>query len=103
MRKITGKSLEEIARGLNSGTPVAEYALFNNDHEDVSARLRSFLAELPSIGTTLKFFESVAGQNTEDRPTKATEITPEILSNILNAHEEGLRRQQQLWDEYGHR
>ncbi len=97
VRAVTGQGVAEIGRRMRSGQPVAEYTLFENDHDDVAARLRRLSAEIAAAGLAMRIYELDDSESLEglDDPTVA-EISVQSLNDILDAHEEELERQRAL-------
>jgi hypothetical protein len=101
LRAITGSSLGELRRCLDFGDPVMEVLLFRNDHETIARRLRQLISDMPILGTSLHLFELAPDQRFVPQ-TGGCEITPEILTNILDASEASKGCQQEMWDKFGH-
>lgn len=91
LRAHTGLGIAALDQRLRNGQPVVVELLFRNDHGEVASRLRSMVRDLPLLGAKLRLFEL-----SEDggEPTPDQEITADVLLNILDSHDEGLRRGQ---------
>lgn len=88
LRHITGLGLGDLNQRLYAPVALVEYELFNNDHEEVAARLDQLMTEIPPTGATLRLYELPPEATFETYDNVAThEITVEILRNILQEAE----------------
>jgi hypothetical protein len=94
IREITGKAISEISRCLNSGEALVVEELFMNDHDEVAARLRRLVRELPALDVRFALSEVSTDYDGGELPEGDDEISIEVLENILHAHEEIRRRRQ---------
>ncbi|MCC7542520.1 MAG: hypothetical protein IT379_40260 [Deltaproteobacteria bacterium] len=89
---VTGIPVGEVASRVTRGDPVVEYTLFHNEHEDVARRLRALVQVLATAGIEPDVYELSEGENVADVTNRShVAITPQILLNILDAHEEAMR------------
>lgn len=89
---VTSIPVGEVASRVTRGDPVVEYTLFHNDHEDVARRLRALVQVLASAGIEPDVYELAEGENMADVTNRShVAIRPQILLNILDAHEEAMR------------
>lgn len=97
LRQATGRSIGEIRQRLAAREPVAEYVLFENDHDSVAKVLRELMDRVPASGARLRLFELSPTTTFSAIEVHARqEIDSNVLHNILKAHEEEVERQQDL-------
>ncbi len=93
VRRITSDSIGEIRRRITAGEPVYECVLYKNDHDEVAAALRRFVAVFPASGAALRAFLFTSNAAPTPMPLSSAsrnEIPLETLQNILSRHDEGI-------------
>jgi hypothetical protein len=91
VRRITGMPIAAIRASVTGDGPLVEYLLFHNDHDEVADRLRQLL-RLEDTGVRFRIFGMQPDETFITHSAKFREITPVVLKNILDAHDEGLRQ-----------
>jgi hypothetical protein len=102
IRKLTRRSISEIAQSIRSGEPITIERLFENNHNEAAARLRELISALAALAITPKVFELAPDQDFGTGELSETEISTSTLLNILDAHEEQLKHQQEMWEKHRH-
>ena len=93
IRKITGLGISDAKQRIESGRPLVEYVLFNNDHDEIAVRLRELMTEIPRHGAKLRLFELREDDDFESMPNASKyEISFDVMENTLLRHEEGIQR-----------
>lgn len=94
LKQITSASINDIRRAIETGSPISEYALFYNNHDEVAQSLRNLVSFVSSHSMNASFFELEEDENLQDLSNPSDfEISSETLINILDQHDEGLLRQ----------
>jgi hypothetical protein len=96
LRRFAALPVSEAASRIKARTPILEWDLFGNDHDEVAEKLRALMDEVPSSGAQIKLFELPerrAFRSVDEE--KPQEISPATLRNILAAHDEGIAELEQ--------
>lgn len=84
LRLATGRSVVDIAKAASNGAAVAEFLLFKKDHDEVAARIRRLIANVPED-------ELSAVEYVRDSQTGAERSHPssfEVVGSILDEAEQ---------------
>lgn len=84
LRSATGRSAVDLAKAASNGAPVAEFVLFKRDHEDVAARVRNLIANVPE--NELSAVECVVDSKTGLERCHPSSF--EVIGNILDEAEQ---------------
>ena len=57
IKRATALSLSDIRQAVNSGQPLINFLLFNNDHDEVAQKLRNLISILSSNSIETSLFE----------------------------------------------
>lgn len=80
LHRILEEPIGVIKSRIETSAALATFALFYNDHDDVTQKLRAIIYNIPAAGANLRFFETPEEQTT---CTASDEISGETLENIL--------------------
>lgn len=98
IRQATGMPYSEITAAIRQGSPVIERSLFGRDHDDIAASLRTLVSALRRAECSFDIYEFPESQRFNPSGARPRRIDASVLENILAAHEQGLREQQELVD-----
>lgn len=86
LHKITGASLLNIKKSQESGLPIQEYILFENDYKDIAERLKLLVDKLDN---SLDFYEIEDDFIVNDKEEISQHrISKEVLLNIISSADE---------------
>jgi hypothetical protein len=99
LREVTGSAFSVITEAIKNRQPILERKLFYRDHDDVAVALRRLTGGLTRLGADYELYELPEAQAflAADK-SRVHRISPDVLENILQAHEEGLNQQQEIVD-----
>ncbi|AGC41964.1 hypothetical protein MYSTI_00614 [Myxococcus stipitatus DSM 14675] len=102
VRQVLPMSLAEI-QGRDESSPLAEFTLFGNDHEEAVRCLNQLLGALAQQGIQSQMYELRPGEKLEDVTNRdELEVSEEQVESILLSHERELARQH-AWGGRGER
>jgi hypothetical protein len=87
VRQATDLPLSDITARLDTGSPLVDFMLFMNDHEEIARRLRDLIATQEQGNGVFRFFELQPEEDFETCPLEQCEISASVLRNILDSHE----------------
>lgn len=80
LHSATGRLAVDLAKAASNGAPVAEFLLFKKDHDEVAARIRHLIANVPEDG--LSSVECVVDSQTGVERCHPSSF--EVIGNILD-------------------
>ena len=96
VHKVVGTSLGKVRHQLQTGAPIAEYILFYNDHDEVAAKLRKLVEELPQYGLG-RFYELAENEESSGLVlSDPRELAPGTVLTILDQHDREIERQSNI-------
>jgi hypothetical protein len=94
LKRITELSLSEIRHKILTELPLAEYHLFNNNHDEIDRILRELIDTCDRHSIEADFFEVRENENILEIENKYIfQVSPKIVLNILDAADRELLRQ----------
>lgn len=97
IQKITKKGISEIKNNITAHRPVYEGALFYNDHDEVADKLIALVRDLAKINTQVAVYELDEDDDASDLSKyEDSLISPMIMLNIIQKHDDEIERQQSL-------
>jgi len=88
VRSVTKQGMAEILKCIDDKSPLVEWELFLNNHDDVAMNLKALLAIADDGVGELLLYELMPDEAFADCPVDQCEITAEILRGILDKHDD---------------
>ncbi len=87
LKKITGVSLVSLEKCWSAHKPIVDYAMFYNDHDEVSKKLREVISLLKEENIKFSIYELDEDMEyVQNSETELDKIDEETLINILDSH-----------------
>ncbi len=87
LREAAPMDITEARRSLAGETPLIDVVVFENDHEELAARIRGVCRSLEASGRRYRIYEMAPEESwcSIDASLRQTlEVTPAVLENILD-------------------
>jgi hypothetical protein len=94
-KRVTSVSLGDIRKRVESGHPLVEYKMFNNDYENTFRTLRSLIETLSRHSINSKFFQ-VSDENAnilEMNDRDLYEVSSDTVNNLMKSYGREFLRQ----------
>ncbi|MEM9213244.1 MAG: hypothetical protein AAGD25_02760 [Cyanobacteria bacterium P01_F01_bin.150] len=84
IKKYTEKSLSDIRKALASDAPIAEFIIYENDHDLIAGKIKKLVTDLSNYDSQLEIYEVDLEEDSE-ACDESTKISLDILFNLLDA------------------
>jgi hypothetical protein len=87
LKRVTDLSLTEIRQSVGSGQPLVNFLLFNNDHDEISQKLRGLISVLSSNSVESSLFELRDNEDLDSVNRDRRRVPPEGILRLLAQRE----------------
>jgi hypothetical protein len=87
IRRLTGLGVSAITDALVGKKPLGQWILFGNNHDEIARILRGLQDIAVNGHGVFSYFELQDDELFDQQASQRLEISPAILSNLLNAYD----------------